>query len=180
MEKLLKINDPQSQYLSSLLEADQKRIKTDIKDLQLQIENLENQFKANENLLNDINGKQNGNYKTAEIFTDDVTTYIANVKSRLNGYKTEWNYWEKINYFFNVELRALSGIELIDLLLNYEPELKSADKNTLNKAKANIWAMLSNKAKFGQLGRFKDGKDYRYGRINWFNKDGSIKKEFAL
>lgn len=150
MNKQVTLSDSQIDIVCSAIQREQDNLKEQITELTQQ--------------LSDLNYKFEENHKTLLSLRSESTRHADVKQSNMNGYPKGASWWEKIRYVFIHEERALTGAEIVDQILSFEPELANVPKEAFDKAKVNIYTTLTHKAKNKILKREKrtNDKEYKY------------------
>lgn len=181
MEKLIPIQDSQFKTLATFLTDHQKKVKQEIDDYKSRLAQLQKEYEANEATIRELQSS-NGEPAAGSIISDfKVGLFPSNGHSTPNkGYKAKWSLWEKIKYLLETEERLLSSKELIDLIFQYQPELRQASEKEQRKIKVTLYSILTTKNNNNFLNRVGEPKEYKYGLFSWFEKDGVLKKQFDI
>lgn len=98
------------------------------------------------------------------IFNDNQV--YGKVKWETSGYRPEWPWTQKIGYYLDFRGKVSTTQDVVNFLLEKEPEL---DKS---KTRSSVSAALSNKAKNGKYTKFVDPVTQQtyYGLSEWFDE----------
>lgn len=174
MNKTVTLKDSLAKKLASLVREGQPALLLKIEEAKLNLSLLEQEFAENEAMLKQLETEED-----QPVFHSQGS-FILKTPINVNGYSSATSWWEKIQYLLKRQGAALTSKQLIDLIYQYEPELKQASDHDQKKVKINVDATLSYKFKESQLGRYKDHKEYAYGLPAWFDKSGNLKREYMI
>lgn len=124
------------------------------KALQMKI----NQFKAE---ITEIDSHLS-NLVNVPLFQDNESQNALHQKT--NTYHDQWSWTKKIAYFFDYRQKLVKTNEVVDFIMEKEPELNKS------KVRSSVSAALSNKGKKGVYRKFQDpvtGSTY-YGPVIFF------------
>jgi len=146
----MKINVPEKYadlYIKALVER-KKMLESKIEDFNKEIEEIDSHVSA---LTSVPMFKDTGNYST--------------VKWETKGYRNEWPWTKKITYYQEFKGKLMTTNEVVNFILDKEPELDKA------KTRSSVSAALSNRLKNKSYIKFIDPitNTTYYGPDEWFN-----------
>lgn len=141
-------------YLKALNEK-KKQLEMKIDEFQREIEDINNHIKSLTSL---------------SIFND--YSIHSPVKWETKGYIKEWPWTQKVSYFADKKGLLFSANEIVDLIINKEPDQER------DKVRSSISAVLSNRLKSGEYRKMQHpatNTSY-YGPDGWFERDSPKEK----
>lgn len=131
---------------------------------QEKLEEILSKKKRYEQLLQTLRNSLNANSSSKQLFFDSVA-----------GYSADWSWTDKIKFVLEESGRVLKTKDIIDRLLNYDPDLGG---DRLEVTKRSSSATVSRQTKNGVFGKSED-KDgiSKYGLSEWF-ENGKLKENF--